>query len=62
MSTEAPLTTKSLLIGLVTVANLTLSALALLNGSTKTDRDDSRLLEQRLCRLEAHSKVGDCGN
>lgn len=47
----------SLIIGL---AGVILAALGLYFGGTKTDRDETRKLEQRLCRLEARAGTGEC--
>lgn len=45
---------------IVTVANLVLALLAFLATTSKTNADETRMLEQRLCRLEAIAGVGEC--
>lgn len=45
---------------LIALGSLIVSILSLLNANSKSDREDVRKQEQRLCRLEAQAHAGDC--
>lgn len=45
---------------LVSIGSLILGILAFLNTTNKADAADSKVLEQRLCRLEALNNMGEC--
>lgn len=45
---------------IIALASLALSALGMLNAANKSDTEETRKLEQRLCRIEALTKIGEC--
>ena len=41
--------------------SLIVSIIGMMIAANKSDADRTRILEQRLCRLEARASVGECG-
>jgi hypothetical protein len=46
---------------MIALASLVLTAVALMISAGKTDREDTKQQERRLCRLEAALAKGECG-
>jgi hypothetical protein len=45
---------------LIALGSLAVSGLSMMLGANKSNAEDTRHLEQRLCRLEARAATGDC--
>lgn len=46
---------------IASVGSLAVAMAAFLATSNKSNADEVRMLEQRLCRMEAHGRIGECG-